>query len=63
MIITVVMMYAVDIHVISCRVAPTDPRMWGSATLTIDESIVPMTAPTPTAAATTHLSSAGGASE
>jgi hypothetical protein len=47
--------YPVVIHVISWSVAPTDPRMCGNATFTMDESIVPMSVPNVTDTVTSHL--------
>ena len=52
---TVAMMYAVETHVISSMVAPTAPRICGSATLTIDESIVAMSEPNAIETVTSHL--------
>ncbi len=49
------MMYPVEIHVTSCTVAPSDPIMCGIATLTIDESIVPMSVPNVIDTVTSHL--------
>jgi hypothetical protein len=43
------------IQVISCRVAPTAPRMCGSATLTIEESIAPISVPKLMETVTIHL--------
>jgi len=43
------------IQVISSSVAPTAPRMCGSATFTIDESIAPINVPKLIAMVTTHL--------
>ena len=48
-------MYAVEIHVISWMLAPSSPRMFGSATLTIDESIVAISEPNAIDTATSHL--------
>jgi len=52
---TIAIMYAVEIHVISWMLAPSSPRMFGNATLMIDESIVAISEPKPTEAATSHL--------
>ena len=46
---TIAIMYAVEIHVISWMLAPSSPRMFGIATLTIDESIVAISEPSPIA--------------
>ena len=56
---TIATMYAVEIHVISSRLAPSSPRMLGSATLTIDESIVAISEPKATETVTSHLFTEG----
>src|ERR1035438_4076520 len=52
---TFAMMYPVLIQVISWKVAPSVPIMWGSATATIDESIAPMSVPNVIDTVTSHL--------
>jgi len=52
---TVAMTNPVVIQVISWMVAPTAPRTWGSATFTMDESMVPMSVPKLTEIVTSHL--------
>src|SRR5260221_14334622 len=52
---TIAIMYAVEIHVISWMLAPSSPRMFGNATLTIDASIVAISEPNAIDTATTHL--------
>src|SRR5215831_14784733 len=52
---TIATMYAVEIQVISWMLAPSSPRMFGSATLTIDESIVAISEPNAIDTATNHL--------
>src|ERR1700733_3860955 len=52
---TIAIMYAVEIHVISWMLAPSSPRIFGSATLTIDESIVAISDPNAIDTATSHL--------
>src|ERR1700722_7096249 len=49
------MMYPVEIHVISCTVEPSVPIMCGSATLTIDESMAPISVPKVMETVTSHL--------
>src|SRR5690348_4538785 len=56
---TIAIMYAVEIHVISWMLAPSSPRMFGSATLTIDESIVAMSEPNAIEIVTSHLFTGG----
>ena len=56
---TIAIMYAVEIQVISWRVAPSSPRMLGSATLTIDVSIVAISEPNAIETATIHLLTSG----
>src|SRR4051812_19541502 len=56
----------VEIQVISSSVAPTAPRMWVSATLTIEASIAPIRVPKETDTVTSHLlvgARAGAASD
>ena len=48
-------MYAVEIQVISWMLAPSSPRMFGRATLTIDESMVAISDPNAIDTATSHL--------
>src|SRR4051812_30625422 len=57
---TIAMMYEVVTQVISSTVAPTEPRMCGIATLTMDESMVAMSEPKAIDRATTHLFTTGG---
>src|SRR5579883_3516795 len=57
---TIAIMYAVEIHVISWMLAPSSPRMFGSATLTIDESIVAISEPNAIDTATSHLLTGSG---
>src|SRR6185503_5409358 len=45
----------------SCTVAPTAPRMCGSATLTIDASMAPISVPNEIESVTSHLFTAGRA--
>ena len=52
---TVAIAKPVLIQVISCTVAPTAPRICGSATLTIEASIAPISVPNVTDSATIHL--------
>ena len=61
--ITVAMAKPVVIQVISCTVAPTAPRMCGSATLTIDASMAPISVPKVTETVTSHLLVGGRAGE
>ena len=61
MTMTVAIAKPVEIQVISWTVAPTAPRIWGSATLTIEESIAPMSVPKVTDTVTSHLLVAGRA--
>ena len=49
------------IHVISCTVAPSVPIMWGSATLTMEESIAPIRVPKVMEIVTSHLFGLGRA--
>ena len=53
--ITVAIAKPVVIQVISWTVAPTAPRICGSATFTIDESIAPISVPKVTETVTSHL--------
>src|SRR5512138_216322 len=59
--ITVAIAKPVVTQVISWSVAPTAPRMWGSATFTIDALIAPMSVPNVTEIVTSHLFVAGRA--
>lgn len=52
---TIAMRYEVETQVISSRVAPTVPRISGSATVTIDVSTAAMSEPKPMAIVTIHL--------
>src|ERR1700722_2755730 len=55
------MMYPVEIQVISCTVEPRVPIMCGMATLTIDESMAPISVPKGMERVMTHLLGAGRA--
>ena len=48
-------------QVISSTVAPSAPRRCGTATLTIDASMVPISVPKVTETVTSHLFTGGGA--
>src|SRR5512133_1333877 len=61
MTMTVAIANPVEIQVISWTVAPTAPRICGSATFTIDESIAPMSVPNVTETVTSHLFGTGRA--
>src|SRR5689334_22759219 len=61
MITTLAITNPVVTHVISSTVAPIAPRRCGVATLTIDESIVPMSVPNVTEMVTSHLLTGGRA--
>src|SRR5450432_1217856 len=49
------MMYPVEIQVISCTVEPSDPIMCGMATLTMDESMAPISVPKVIDSVMSHL--------
>src|SRR4051812_4860592 len=51
----------VEIQVISCSVAPTEPRMCPMATFTIELSMAPMRVPKVTLNVTSHLLTGGRA--
>ena len=55
MMMTVESRYPVATHVISSTEAPSDPRMWGSATLTMLMSSAAMIVPVITVTVTIHL--------
>jgi|GEM_PF-2976211 len=56
-------MQPVEIQVISWMLAPSSPRMLGSATFTIDESMVAISEPNAIDSVTSHLLTGTGGDE